>query len=66
MVEHLSVERHVREFRSLEEALAAAVGLQERWRADGRWFRYIRFLEEGGRTLTQSHLIAKARLARRS
>ena len=66
VVEHLSVERHVREFGSLEEALAAAVGLQERWRADGRWFRYIRFLEEGGRTLTQSHLIAKARLGRRS
>ena len=30
-------------------------------RADGRWFRYIAFLEEGGRTLTRSHLIVKAR-----
>ena len=51
----------VRRFGSVEEALAAAVGLEERWRADGRWFRYIEFLEKGGRTLTRSHLLAKAR-----
>jgi len=57
------VEREVRRFGSLEEALAAAIGLQERWRADGRWFRYVRFLEEGGRTLTRSHLIVKGRRA---
>ena len=60
-VEHIGVEREVREFRSLEEALAAAVGLEERWRADGRWFRYIEFLERGGRTLTHAILVAKAR-----
>jgi len=60
-VEHLGVEREVRTFGSVEEGLAAAVGLQERWRADGRWFRYVRFLEDGGRTLTRSHLIVKAR-----
>ena len=60
-VETLEVEREVQRFASVEEALAAAVGLEERWRADGRWFRYIDFLEEGGRTLTRSHLIAKAR-----
>jgi ubiquinone/menaquinone biosynthesis C-methylase UbiE len=60
-VEHLEVDRHVQRFRSVEEALAAAVGLEERWKADGRWFRYIKFLEEGGRTLTRSHLILKAR-----
>ena len=37
--------------------------------ADGRWFRYIKFLEDGGRTLTRAHLIVKARggdAARRS
>jgi len=62
-VEHLEVERDVRRFGSVEEALAAAIGLQERWRADGRWFRYVKFLEEGGRTLTTSHLIVKARRA---
>lgn len=60
-VEALEVERSVQRFSSVEEALAAAVGMQERWRADGRWFRYLEFLESGGRTLTRSHLIAKAR-----
>ena len=60
-IEHLSVERDVQTFASVEEALAAAIGLQERWKSDGRWFRYIKFLEEGGRTLTRSQLIVKAR-----
>jgi SAM-dependent methyltransferase len=60
-IEHLQVERELRRFGSVEEALAAAIGLEERWRADGRWFKYVRFLEEGGRTLTRSHLIVKAR-----
>jgi SAM-dependent methyltransferase len=60
-VEALEVEKSVPQFHSVEEALAAAVGLQERWRADGRWFRYLAFLESGGRTLTRSHLIVKAR-----
>jgi hypothetical protein len=60
-VEHLSVEREVQTFGSVEEALAAAVGLQDRWKSDGRWFHYIKFLEDGGRTLTRSHLIVKAR-----
>ena len=60
-VEHLEVEREVQRFGSVEEALAAAIGLEERWRSDGRWFNYLKFLEEGGRTLTRSHLIAKAR-----
>ena len=60
-VEHLEVARQVTTFGSLEEALAAVVGLEERWKVDGRWVRYLRFLEQGGRTLTQSHLIVKAR-----
>jgi SAM-dependent methyltransferase len=60
-VEHLSVEREVRTFGSVEEALAAAIGLEERWKADGRWFHYVKFLEDGGRTLTRSHLHVKAR-----
>ena len=47
-IEHVQVERDVLRFDSVEEALAAAIGLQERWRADGRWFKYVRFLEEGG------------------
>jgi len=59
--EALEVEREVRRFDSVEEGLAAAVGLEDRWKADGRWFRYIAFLESGGRTLTRSHLLVKAR-----
>lgn len=61
VVEHLEVEREVQSFGSVEEALAAAIGLEEKWKSDGRWFRYIKFLEDGGRTLTRSHLIVKAR-----
>lgn len=62
-VEALEVERDVRRFDSVEQGLAAAVGLEDRWKADGRWFRYIAFLEGGGRTLTRSHLVVKARRA---
>ena len=58
--EVVEVEREVKRFASVEEGLAAAVGLEDRWRADGRWHRYIGFLEAGGRTLTRSHLIVKA------
>ncbi|HYB41737.1 MAG TPA: methyltransferase domain-containing protein [Candidatus Methylomirabilis sp.] len=61
--EVIEVEREVVEFSSVEEGLAAAVGLEDRWKADGRWFRYIAFLEAGGRTLTRSHLIVRARRA---
>jgi SAM-dependent methyltransferase len=60
-VEHLDVERDIRTFDSLEEALAHVIALEERWKSDGRWVRYIKFLEEGGRTLTRSHLIVTAR-----
>jgi len=59
--EVIEVEREIKHFASVEEGLAAAVGLQDRWKADGRWLRYIGFLESGGRTLTRSHLIIKAR-----
>jgi hypothetical protein len=65
-VEAIEVDREVRQFASVEEGLAAAVGLEDRWKADGRWFRYIAFLESGGRTLTRSHLIVKARRGPRS
>ena len=59
--EVIEVERDVARFASVEEGLAAAVGLEDKWRSDGRWFRYIAFLEQGGRTLTRAHLIVKAR-----
>jgi predicted TPR repeat methyltransferase len=60
-VETLEVEREVTRFDSVEAGLAAAVGLEWRWRADGRWHRYLAFLESGGRTLTRAHLVVKAR-----
>jgi len=59
--EALEVERETTRFASVAEGLAAAVGLEDRWRADGRWFRFLAFLEEGGRTLTRAHVIVKAR-----
>ena len=59
--EVIEVEREVTRFDSVEQGLAAAVGLEDKWRADGRWFRYISFLEQGGRTLTRAHLLVKAR-----
>jgi len=59
--EVIEVEREVKHFSSVEEGLAAAVGLEDRWKTDGRWYRYIAFLEGGGRTLTRSHVIVKAR-----
>ena len=61
LVEHLEVETEVKTFGSVEEALAAVIGLEERWRQDGRWFHYIKYLEQGGRELTRSHLVVKAR-----
>jgi len=60
-VEHLEVEREVRQFGSREEALAHVTGFRAKWEADGRWERYVEFLERGGRTLTRSHLVVKAR-----
>jgi SAM-dependent methyltransferase len=57
----LEVDAEVKRFASVEEGLAAAVALADRWKQDGRWHRYIAFLESGGRTLTKSHLIVLAR-----
>lgn len=62
-VETLVVEREVAEFETVEQGLAAAVALQEKWKQDGRWFRYVKFLEDGGRTLTRAQLVVKARKA---
>ena len=57
----VEVDAEVTRFASVEEGLAAAVALADRWKQDGRWHRYIAFLESGGRTLTRSHLIVVAR-----
>jgi SAM-dependent methyltransferase len=60
-VEDLEVEQDLQRFESVEQGLAAAIGLSEKWKSDGRWFHYIKFLEDGGRTLTRSQLVVKAR-----
>ena len=60
-LEHLSVEREVETFDSVDAALAAVRGHEPQWQADGRWTCYRRFLDQGGRTLTRSHLIVRAR-----
>ncbi|MFQ5520980.1 MAG: hypothetical protein ACE5FK_06255, partial [Candidatus Methylomirabilia bacterium] len=57
----LEVEQEVRRFSSIDEAVASVSGLREKWERDGRWERYLEFLERGGRTLTRSHLIVGAR-----
>jgi SAM-dependent methyltransferase len=60
-LEHLSVEREVDTFDSVDAALAAVRRFEAHWQADGRWACYLAFLERGGRTLTHSRLIVKAR-----
>ncbi|MFQ5828587.1 MAG: class I SAM-dependent methyltransferase [Candidatus Methylomirabilia bacterium] len=60
-VECLEVERQVFEFASADEAVTRLAGLRAKWERDGRWQRYLAFLERGGRTLTRSHLIVRAR-----
>ncbi|MGH7268136.1 MAG: hypothetical protein ACREMB_25240, partial [Candidatus Rokuibacteriota bacterium] len=60
-VEGLEVERSVRRFESVQEGLEATEGFRSRWEADGRWAGWERFLGEGGRTLTESRLVVRAR-----
>jgi SAM-dependent methyltransferase len=61
LVEHLEAEREVRRFESSEAALAHVTTLGAKWERDGRWERYLAFVNSGGRTLTRSHLIVKTR-----
>ena len=60
-VEALEVEREVMRFESIEEALAYAGRFRGKWEADGRWAGWQRFLATGGRTLTESRLVVRAR-----
>ena len=43
------------------EALEGAARFRARWETDGRWTAWERFVAEGGRTLTESRLVARAR-----
>jgi SAM-dependent methyltransferase len=60
-VEHLAVERRVREFPSRAAALEALASLRPKWEADGRWENYLAYLDAGGRQVTESRLLVKAR-----
>ncbi|HLC41039.1 MAG TPA: class I SAM-dependent methyltransferase [Methylomirabilota bacterium] len=60
-VEQIEVERDIVEFASMEEALWAVEGMKLKWEKDGRWDNYVAYLAKGGRQLTRSHLIVKAR-----
>ena len=61
-VERLEVQTEVRPFDTVEDALAVTTGFRPRWEVDGRWSAWTRFLEAGGRTLTQSRVVGWARL----
>lgn len=60
-VEHLQVERHVRQFASEAEAIQTLAHLRPRWESDGRWGNYLAYLSAGGRELTRSQVLVKAR-----
>jgi SAM-dependent methyltransferase len=60
-VEQIEIERDVVEFASVDEALWAVEGMRSKWEKDGRWDNYVAYLANGGRQLTRSHLIVKAR-----
>jgi len=59
--ERLWVEREAAEFSTVDDGLSLVREIRGRWEADGRWENFLAFLEAGGRTLTRSHLIVKAR-----
>lgn len=60
-VEGLEVEQTVTRFSSVDEAREGAARFREKWEADGRWAGWERFLAEGGRTLSESRLVVRAR-----
>jgi len=59
--EQLEVEREVVEFPGVAAGLRLVEEIRPKWEADGRWANFVAFVEAGGRTLTRSHLIGKAR-----
>jgi SAM-dependent methyltransferase len=60
-VEGLEVEQAVTRFDDADAARALAEPLRARWEADGRWAGWERFLAGGGRTLTESRVVARGR-----
>ncbi|MFQ5888123.1 MAG: class I SAM-dependent methyltransferase [Candidatus Hydrothermarchaeales archaeon] len=61
-IEYLEVEKEKIEFRSRKEALDYFNDRTKiRWQRDGRWSTFLSFLDEGGRSITKSRLVVKAR-----
>ena len=60
-VEGLEVERAVTRFDDADLARAYTERLRSRWEADGRWAGWECFLAGGGRTLTESRVVARGR-----
>jgi SAM-dependent methyltransferase len=59
--ETLEVDTEVVEFSTVAEGLRLVEGIRLKWEADGRWANFVAYLRSGGRSLTRSHLIVKAR-----
>ncbi len=60
-VEGVEVETEVTTFASADEARRATARFRDKWEAGGRLAGWERFLDEGGRTLTESRLVVRAR-----
>ena len=60
-VERLEVETSVERYATEARAIEATAELRGRWEADGRWAAWEAFLARGGRTLTQSRVVALGR-----
>lgn len=59
--ESLEVESEMVEFSTVADGLSLVEEIRPKWEADGRWANFVAFLLSGGRSLTRSHLIGKAR-----
>jgi 2-polyprenyl-6-hydroxyphenyl methylase/3-demethylubiquinone-9 3-methyltransferase len=60
-VEHLEIEKEMESFRSPEEILERFSRARDAWEKSGRWQGLLRYLEGGGRSVTHSLLVGKAR-----
>jgi precorrin-6B methylase 2 len=60
-VEHLLVEKEAVYFDSYEDALTYFISFKRKWNPE-KWERLLRYFKEGGRKITFSTLVGKARL----
>ncbi len=60
-VEHLEVEQETESFSSIEEAVERFSNARSSWERSGRWDGLVRHFQGGGREVTHSLLVGKAR-----